>query len=70
MGGTFSRGSRSWTTWLRSENSTVLTQQVPSVFFCFSIMALKPPMVSLSSPAMEPLRSRMNTSSVQLFFIL
>lgn len=35
----------------------------------FSIMALKPPMVSPSSPCMEPLRSRMKTSSVKFFFI-
>ena len=33
------------------------------------IMALKPPMVSPSSPCIEPLRSRVKTSYVKLCFI-
>ena len=40
-----------------------------SSFFCFSIMELKPPMVSASSPLIEPLRSRMNTISVKFFLM-
>ena len=41
----------------------------PSCSFCFSMVALKPPMVSASKPDMDPLLSRMNTISVILFFI-
>ena len=44
--------------------STVETSASPASRFCFSIMELKPPMVSVSSPDMEPLRSRMKTNSV------
>ena len=49
---------------LSPSKSTVETSASPASFFCFAIMELKPPMVSFSSPAMEPLRSRMKTSSV------
>ncbi|MGM9631936.1 MAG: hypothetical protein ACI3XL_02450 [Eubacteriales bacterium] len=34
------------------------------------IIALKPPMVSFSNPAIDPLLSKINTSSVVLFFII
>ena len=44
--------------------STVETSASPASFFCFSIMELKPPMVSASSPAIEPLRSKIKTNSV------
>ena len=64
MGGTRSSGSRSWMTSLSLEKSTVETSAAPGSHFCFSIMALKPPMVSASSPDMDPLRSRIKTSSV------
>ena len=37
-------------------------------FFSFSIIALKPPMVSASSPCMDPLLSRIITSSMRLGF--
>ena len=53
----------------KDADSTVEMTASPGSFRCFSIMALKPPMVSPSSPAMEPLRSRINTSSVRFFFI-
>ena len=46
-------------------NNTVETYVFPGSCCCFAIMALKPPMVSASRPAMEPLRSRMNTISVK-----
>ena len=70
MGSIFSKGMRSWMTSVRSSKRIVETSASPSSFFCFSIMALKPPMVSLSSPPMEPERSRMNTISVKFFFIV
>lgn len=46
----------------------VVTLASPSCSFCRVSMALNPPMVSCSSPPMEPLRSRMKTSSVRFFF--
>ena len=49
---------------LSLSKSTVETSASPASFFCFAIMELKPPMVSRSNPLMEPLRSRMKTSSV------
>ena len=45
----------------------VETSASPSTFLCFSIMELKPPMVSASSPLIEPLRSRIKTISVKFF---
>ena len=48
---------------------TVEINASPFSFFCFSIMELKPPMVSASSPLIEPLRSRMNTISVKFFLM-
>jgi hypothetical protein len=42
----------------------------PSSAFCFSSKELNPPMVSFSSPAMDPLRSRINTTSVKPFFMI
>ena len=69
MGGTLSMGTRSWITTLSLLKSTVDTSASPSSLFCFSIMELKPPMVSFSKPLMEPLRSRINTISVKFFFI-
>ena len=44
--------------------STVETSVSPASRFCFSIMELKPPMVSDSSPDIEPLRSKIKTNSV------
>ena len=44
--------------------STVETSASPASRFCLAIMELKPPMVSFSNPLIEPLRSRMKTSSV------
>ena len=64
MSGTLARGRRSWMTTLSLSNSTVETRASPASCFCLAIMELKPPMVSASSPAMEPLRSRMKTNSV------
>ena len=64
MGGTSSSGRRSWMTTLSVSNSTVETSASPASFFYFSIMELKPPMVSFSSPLIEPLRSRIKTNSV------
>lgn len=51
-------------------NSTVEITASPASIFCFAIMELKPPMVSCSNPAIEPLRSRMKTNSVRFFLIL
>ena len=42
----------------------------PDSCFCFSMVLLKPPMVSFSSPLMDPLRSRMNTISVSPCFMI
>ena len=61
--------ARSWRTSLWSLKRTVETRASPSPFLCFSIMALKPPMVSDSRPLMEPLRSRINTTSVRFSLI-
>ena len=69
MGSIFRRSTRSWSTVLELENSTVDTYASPGCCFWRSIMPLKPPMVSASSPAMEPLLSSMNTISVRSFFI-
>ena len=63
-GGTSLSGRRSWMTVLSLAKSTVETSASPASRFCFSIMELKPPMVSVSSPDIEPLRSRIKTSSV------
>ncbi len=62
-------GTRSWMTALAPLKRTVETRASPSSFFCFSIRELKPPMVSDSSPLMEPLRSRIKTISVRFFFM-
>lgn len=44
-------------------------QRFAGSFLLLSIMALKPPIVSDSSPLMEPLRSRIKTISVRFLFI-
>ena len=62
-GGTSPSGRRSWMTVLSLAKSTVETTASPASFFCRSSMELKPPMVSASSPDMEPLRSRIKTNS-------
>ena len=49
---------------LSLSKSTVETNASPDSFFCFAIMELKPPMVSASSPDIEPLRSKIKTNSV------
>jgi len=69
MGSIFRTSTRSWMTALSWSNSTVEMSASPSVLRCFSIIELKPPMVSRSRPPMEPLRSRMNTTSVRFFFM-
>lgn len=61
--------TRSWITSLTLSKRMVETSASPGAFFCFSIMALKPPIVSDSSPLMEPLRSRIKTISVRFLFI-
>ena len=61
--------TRSWSASVQSSKRMVETKASPGSLFCFSSMALKPPMVLLFSPCIEPLRSRMNTSSVRFFFI-
>ena len=43
---------------------TVDTMVFPFSFFCLAIIELNPPMVSDSSPDMDPLLSMMKTSSV------
>ena len=48
----------------------VVTLASPSCSFCRVSIALNSPMVSCSSPPMEPLRSRMKTNSVRFFFII
>lgn len=63
-GGTSLSGRRSWMTVLSLAKSTVETSASPASRFCFSIMELKPPMVSDSSPDIEPLRSKIKTNSV------
>jgi len=63
-GGTSLSGRRSWMTVLSLAKSTVETSASPASLFCCASMELKPPMVSDSSPDMEPLRSRIKTSSV------
>ena len=50
-------------------NSTVEINASPSAFFCCSIIELNPPMVSRSSPFMEPLRSKIKTIPVKFFLI-
>ena len=67
MGGTSSSGRRSWMTTLSLSKSTVETSASPASFFCLAIMELNPPIVSVSSPDMEPLRSRIKTNSVVCF---
>ena len=47
----------------------VETNDSPSMRFYFSSMELKLPIVSNSSPLIEPLQSRINTSSVKPFFL-
>ena len=42
----------------------------PSSLRCFRISELNPPMVSAYSPLIEPLRSRMNTTSVKPFLMI
>ena len=64
MGGTSPSGRRSWMTVLSLSKSIVETYASPASFFCFAIMELKPPMVSDSSPDIEPLRSKIKTNSV------
>ena len=61
--------TRSCKTSLTLSNSTVEINASPSAFFCFSIIELNPPMVSRSSPLMEPLRSKIKTISVKFFLM-
>ena len=63
-GGTSLSGRRSWMTVLSLAKSTVETSASPASFFCCASMELKPPMVSVSSPDIEPLRSKIKTNSV------
>ena len=69
MGSMRVSGTRSCSTVVVPLNSTVETSASPASRRCFAIIELKPPMVSASRPNMEPLRSRIKTSSVNCFFI-
>ena len=68
-GATACSGKRSCSNCTSWSNRMVVTLASPSCSFCRVSMALNPPMVSGSSPPMEPLRSRIKTSSVRFFFI-
>ena len=72
---TFFRSVRSWMTLKFVSKSTVVTFALTPSFFCSSIIELKPPIVSLSSPLIEPDLSSTSTSSrcfsgLQIYFTL